>query len=281
MSETEPQAATRPAETLGPDEPTPSEFRGREAADVHPDDERHRAPTPVGRRAELMAWGDNTYPGSAAPESGGYDRIGYAWAQCASFCNQQIMDQLQKDAVFWGNGGDWAGRAAAEGLAVDGSPRVGDVICLGPGVSSAAGFGHVGCVIGISADGGSVYVADYNWVAPNEYAQHWLAVAGAQFIHVSPAASGGAGSGITWVFFSGTVQVDDAHVRGGPGTGFPVLRGVTHGTALGFDGYTYAEAVSDPVAQQPDTRWFHIDQAHGYGWIASAMVDGNPPDSHP
>lgn len=230
-----------------------------------------------------MTWGDNLYAGSVAPESGGYDRIGYAWAQCASFCDEQIIDVLGHAPVYWGNGGDWGARAAADGVAVDGSPRVGDVICLRPGVSGAGAFGHVACVRGISADGGSVFVADYNWVGRNAYGQHWLPVANGQFIHISPPppAPTPAPSGIVWESFSGTVQVADAHVRGGPGTGFNVLRDVTNGTPLGFDGFTYGEAVWDPVANQNDTRWFHVDAAHGYGWIASALVDGNPPNSHP
>ena len=228
-----------------------------------------------------MTWGDDSYPGSAAPDSNGYDRIGYAWAQCASYANEQIMDQLSKPAVYWGNGGDWGTRAAADGVAVDGSPRPGDVICLPPGVNGAGSFGHVAVVNSISADGQSVWVSDYNWVARGTFGQHWLPVGGgSQFIHVGPAPPPPQ-PGITWESFSGSVQVNDAHVRNGPGLGAAVLRDVYLGNDLAFDGFCYSDAVWDPVANQWDTRWFHIDQAHGYGWVASALIDGNPPNSHP
>jgi len=81
--------------------------------------------------------------------------------------------------------------------------------------------------------------------------------------------------------FAGTVQVATANVRGGPSTGYPVLRQVHNHQALGFDGFTYGMAVWDPVARQMDRRWFHVDRAHGLGWIAGALVNGNPANSHP
>jgi surface antigen len=229
-----------------------------------------------------MAWGDDTYPGSVAPESGGSDSIGYAWSQCASFCNQQIVDQLGKPAVFWGNGGSWGDRAAAAGVAVDGDPRVGDVICLPPGVGGTGPFGHVACVIGVPG-GDIVQVADYNWVATATYGRHNLGVAGAQFIHVGPppAPAPGPLPPVTWVAFDGSVQVDDAHVRGGPGDAYQLLRDIYNGNAESFDGWCYADAVWDPVAALWDHRWFHIDGAHGYGWVASALINGSPPNSSP
>lgn len=88
-------------------------------------------------------------------------------------------------------------------------------------------------------------------------------------------------SGVTWVNFSGTVDVDTANVRGGASTAAAVLRSVGRGTSLGFDGWQYGTVVYDATAKQNDARWFHINQGSGYGWIASALVNGNPPNSSP
>lgn len=88
-------------------------------------------------------------------------------------------------------------------------------------------------------------------------------------------------SGITWVSFTVHVQVGEANVRSGPTTTASVLRDLPDGHGLICDGWCRGPAELDPVAHQEDSRWYHISQSSGYGWIASAVVDGNAPNSTP
>ncbi|WP_153049384.1 CHAP domain-containing protein, partial [Streptococcus suis] len=49
---------------------------------------------------------------------------------------------------YWGNGGDWAASAAAQGYTVGTTPQVGAVI-----VWTDGGYGHVAYVTDVAADG--------------------------------------------------------------------------------------------------------------------------------
>ncbi|MBM7642818.1 surface antigen [Streptococcus loxodontisalivarius] len=73
----------------------------------------------------------------------------------------------------WGNGGDWAANAAADGYSVGTTPVVGSIICWTDG-----GYGHVAYVTDVSADGqiqvlesnyaGNMTLANYRgWFDPN------------------------------------------------------------------------------------------------------------------
>ena len=77
--------------------------------------------------------------------------------------------------------------------------------------------------------------------------------------------------------FSGTVDVDVANVRQGYSVAEAVLYQVRKGEALGFDGYVHTGVgIPDAITGQPDDRWFHIVSDSREGWIASALVNGNP-----
>jgi surface antigen len=126
--------------------------------------------------------GQNDYPWrNNAPT--GYDPYGYAMRQCTSFANWRIVHDYGKPTTKWGNAAQWVGRARAQGVAVDGSPRRGDVFVLAPGVQGASQYGHVGVVLAVQ--GNQVLVEDYDW-ALYAYKQHTLRTAGVQFIHVLP-----------------------------------------------------------------------------------------------
>ena len=90
--------------------------------------------------------------------------------------------------------------------------------------------------------------------------------------------------------FPGTVDAQQgANLRSGPGTNYPQAGGpLPHGAKLNFYAFVYGEAVWDPVARQFDRRWFRIANG-GSGFtppydgrlVASALIQGNPPNSHP
>ena len=185
-----------------------------------------------------------------------------------------------------GNAKDWAANWRSHGGHVDALPRVGDIACFQPGIDGADfPYGHVAVVV--SVGGNTFTVSEMNGPAgPGHVDQRVCAlVAGVEFLappgSTPPApAPAPPATGTIWVNFAGTVDVDKANVRGGPGF-FEILRSVPRGTVLEFDGYAYGPAVLDAVTGGLDHRWFHIARVSGYGWIASALVNGNPPNSHP
>ena len=77
---------------------------------------------------------------------------------------------------YWGNGGEWAASARAEGYTVDDNPKVGSVACWTDG-----GYGHVGVVVAVEGKGriqikesnysGKRYISNFRgWFDPR-YAQ--------------------------------------------------------------------------------------------------------------
>ena len=88
-------------------------------------------------------------------------------------------------------------------------------------------------------------------------------------------------SGLIFVHFDATVQVQGAHVRSGPGTNSTILRTLNRGAILHFDTYTYGQGEVDPSTGGVDHRWYGLSASNGFqGWISSAMVNGNAPNSH-
>lgn len=82
------------------------------------------------------------------------------------------------------------------------------------------------------------------------------------------------------VSFSGTVSgKPSVYLRAAPGTESPIIGGFGYGAALYFQGWVYHEpGITDVLTGQPDARWF---QVVGSGWIPSAQIAGNPPNSTP
>jgi hypothetical protein len=63
---------------------------------------------------------------------------------------------------------------------------------------------------------------------------------------------------------SGTVVADKLHIRGGAGTGFPVVGSAAHGKKLSFDCFTHGESVGG------DDVWLRV--AGGSGWVSHAYI---------
>lgn len=125
---------------------------------------------------------------------------GYTPRQCTGFlafrANQTlgIAFGAGKPIGFnWGNAVTWAAKARASGVAVDGSPRVRDFVCM-PNISQD---GHVAFVLEVGpsahATAGHVWVEDYNYELTCSYHQHAIAIATSgsgltEFIHLASAA---------------------------------------------------------------------------------------------
>lgn len=186
-----------------------------------------------------------------------------------------------------GNAKDWPENWAKHGGPFSPVPVVDAVACFPPGVDGAdEEYGHVAVVRFVG--NGVFTVEEMNGPAgPGHMDTRICATAPGIDYMISgtpapaPPAPTPPSGGTIWVNFGGVVDVETAFVRGGPSQANQILRELHHGAALGFDGYAYGPAIWDDVAHQWDHRWFHIDKAHGYGWIASAIVNGNPPNSHP
>ncbi len=187
-----------------------------------------------------------------------------------------------------GNAKDWPANWVKHGGLVTNVPEVGADACFQPGVDGAdLKYGHVGVVRQIS--GHNFLLEEMNGPGgPGHMDTRWCAtVPGVSFLlegapapAPAPVPAPPQPSGIIWVAFPGVVDVDTANVRGNPWQSSELLREVHRGAELGFDGYDYGNAVWDPTFTHWDHKWFHIDAEHGYGWIASALVNGDPPHSH-
>jgi hypothetical protein len=81
-------------------------------------------------------------------------------------------------------------------------------------------------------------------------------------------------TGIVLKGFPGKV----ANIRNGPGRGYSVIGQRHAGDQLTFVGWTEGEEVTDEWTGTPDRKWFLLRLPHGgLGYIASALVYGNPP----
>jgi len=89
--------------------------------------------------------------------------------------------------------------------------------------------------------------------------------------------------GVNREAFTVTIQRDvtaGANVRALPSNapGVRVLETLNPGVQLHCTGWAYGPAVWDAEAHQLDRRWYQLAMG---GWMASALVDGNAPNSRP
>ena len=141
------------------------------------------------QRAANARFGGNAVAGD--PAKGGYpaqwanapqDSLVDSWGmynrECVSYTAWKVY-QSGRHMPYWGghgNANEWPGNARADGIPVDGNPRVGDVA-----VSMAGYYGHVMYVEAVSGD--KVYVSQYNYAVNGEYSEMWVSTSGLQFIH--------------------------------------------------------------------------------------------------
>ena len=80
------------------------------------------------------------------------------------------------------------------------------------------------------------------------------------------------------VQFSGTSYNGYSIIRSGPSTSYSRLGTISPNTCLNFIGYEdNGTSVVDVWTNKPDKRWFKFKFNGTNGWIASALVYGNPP----
>ncbi|EHJ52786.1 COG3942 and LysM peptidoglycan-binding domain-containing protein [Streptococcus macacae] len=72
-------------------------------------------------------------------------------------CTWGVKEVAPWAGDWWGNGGDWAASAAAQGHAVGNTPTVGSIACWTDG-----GYGHVAYVTAVGADG-NIQVLESNY----------------------------------------------------------------------------------------------------------------------
>ncbi|MGT2949606.1 COG3942 and LysM peptidoglycan-binding domain-containing protein [Streptococcus devriesei] len=78
-------------------------------------------------------------------------------------CTWGVKEVATWAGDWWGNGGDWAASAAAQGYSVGNIPAVGSIMCWTDG-----GYGHVAYVTAVGADG-KIQVLESNYKD-----QQWL-----------------------------------------------------------------------------------------------------------
>ncbi|SCG34869.1 CHAP domain-containing protein [Micromonospora coxensis] len=103
------------------------------------------------------------------------DRWAMYSGQCTSFVAWR-MEQLQGYfhnngwrngiAGHWGNAHEWNDNAVRLGYRVDRTPRVGAIAQFEPYAGGASSLGHVAYIAGVSADGTTVTLQEYNWATP-------------------------------------------------------------------------------------------------------------------
>lgn len=81
-----------------------------------------------------------------------------------------------------------------------------------------------------------------------------------------------------WTPFNGKVDPSGVNVRVGAGVEEQEIYTLPGGTEMTFDGYIhYGPGIGDALSGQLDDRWFHVVSDPRGGWVASAIIDGNPP----
>ncbi|HET8911919.1 MAG TPA: CHAP domain-containing protein [Ktedonobacteraceae bacterium] len=87
---------------------------------------------------------------------------GFPYGQCTWWAAERYH-QIHGSYIPWnGDAGMWAGGAAQSGWSVSGTPRVGDIMVLAPGVQGAFYAGHVGVVEQVLGNG-DVIASSMNW----------------------------------------------------------------------------------------------------------------------
>lgn len=113
-----------------------------------------------------------------APQDSRVDDWGMYNRECVSYTAWRVASS-GRNMPYWGGHGNakqWPGNARADGIPVDGNPRVGDVA-----ISTSGYYGHAMYVEAVS--GGRVYVSQYNYSIRGEYSEMWINIGSLQFIH--------------------------------------------------------------------------------------------------
>lgn len=113
-----------------------------------------------------------------APQDSLVDSWGMYNRECVSYTAWRVY-QSGRHMPYWGGHGNakqWPSNAVADGIPVDGNPRVGDVA-----ISTGGYYGHAMYVEAVS--GNSVYVSQYNYGLAGEYSEMWVHSSGLYFIH--------------------------------------------------------------------------------------------------
>lgn len=111
---------------------------------------------------------------------------------------------------------------------------------------------------------------------------HWsvILVGNIHYVDPNPYLTAQQQSGIHAENFTVTADADGMPVRvfAGPSRQFPELRVEQPGAAINCTGWTFGEPRLDRSTGQLDSRWYRVA---GGGWVASARVTGNAPNSTP
>lgn len=106
------------------------------------------------------------------------DNWGMYNRECVSYAAFKVAVS-GRHMPYWGghgNANQWPGSARADGIAVDSSPKVGDIA-----ISMLGPYGHAMYVEGVS--GGKIYVSQYNYGNRGEYSTMTIPASGLYFIH--------------------------------------------------------------------------------------------------
>ncbi len=105
------------------------------------------------------------------------DPWGMCYRQCVSYAAWKVNRVHGYDINFWGDAKNWDNRALAAGLAVDGSPRAGDIA-----VSDAGAWGHVMYVESVNGNG-TINISQYNVSLTGTYSTATISAGALKFIH--------------------------------------------------------------------------------------------------
>lgn len=111
-------------------------------------------------------WNNSNCPMDGWLSTGGYDGnggdgYGYGCRQCASYAAWRVAKETGYYPVNWGSAINFPYSAARSGYRVDGTPSAGSLGVMN--VATAGNVdGHVVWIEGVSADGGTVTVSQYN-----------------------------------------------------------------------------------------------------------------------
>ena len=81
------------------------------------------------------------------------------------------------------------------------------------------------------------------------------------------------------VSFSGLTASAGVNVRSGPGTNYPIVASKPGNVWVAFAGMEYGTITPDAWLGKPDPRWFYYYEGGVKKFIASAVIDGQPPVS--
>ncbi|MGB8955467.1 MAG: hypothetical protein WCC10_08835, partial [Tumebacillaceae bacterium] len=81
------------------------------------------------------------------------------------------------------------------------------------------------------------------------------------------------------VSFSGITASAGVNVRSGPGTNYAIVGSKPGNVSVQFAGIEYGTITPDAWLGKPDPRWFYYYENGVKRYIASAVIDGQPPAS--